>query len=308
MWSQSSQYTPLVFLVLPDVEILDLAGPLQAFSEVNAISPRYTISLVSTHTAVTSAQHVRLASLDPLEPVPPGSLVVVPGVKYAATQRTDRRVIRWLRNAYESGATLASICTGSFTLGEAGLLDGRRCTTHWSRVADLARRFPRAHVLDDRLFVRDDRIVSSAGIVSGIDLALSMIETRHGPLVASQVAREMVVYIRRDGAHRQSSIYLDFRAHMNPGVHRVQDWLIQNPQMKAPLESLAEIAGMSSRNLTRRFRESTGVSIKTYATRVRLELAHMLRSDPALSVEAIARRCGFSDARQLRRLWHSAVR
>ena len=296
----------MIFLVLPTVEILDLAGPLQAFTEANAVSPRYAIQMVSTRTEVDSAQGVRLSALEPLAPAFEDSLVVVPGIKYAATERSDRRVLRWLRDAYESGATIASVCTGSFIVGQTGLLNGRRCTTHWSRIKDLARRFPRARVLDDRLFVRDGRIVSSAGIVSGIDMALAIIEARHGPLVASQVAREMVVYIRRDGSQHQSSIYLDFRTHMNPGVHRVQDWLIQNPQTQASLEKLADISGMSARNLTRRFRQATGVSIKAYATRIRLELARTLRSDPTLSMEAIARRCGFSDARQLRRLWHAS--
>ena len=296
----------MIFLILPTVEILDLAGPLQTFAEANALSPRYAIQTVSTRNEVDSAQGVRLCALEPLTPVSEGSLVVVPGIKYAATEKTDPKVLRWLRDASKSGATIASVCTGSFILGQAGLLDGRRCTTHWSRIDDLARRFPRARVLGDRLFVRDGRIVSSAGIVSGIDMALAMIEAQHGPLVASQIAREMVVYIRRDGSQRQSSIYLDFRTHMNPGVHRVQDWLIQNPQTKASLEKLADISGMSARNLTRRFRQATGVSIRAYATRIRLEMARTLRSDPTLSMESIARRCGFSDARQLRRLWHAA--
>jgi transcriptional regulator GlxA family with amidase domain len=176
----------VIFLVLPTVEILDLAGPLQAFAEANALLPRYAIQTVSTHTEVQSAQGITLSALEPLAPASEGSLVVVPGIKYAATERTDRRVLRWLRDAYECGATIASVCTGSFILGQMGLLDGRRCTTHWSRINDLARRFPRARVLDDRLFVRDGRIVSSAGIVSGIDMALAMIEAQHGPLVASQ--------------------------------------------------------------------------------------------------------------------------
>ena len=94
-------------------------------------------------------------------------------------------------------------------------------------------------MLTDRLFVRDGRVVTSAGIASGIDMALALIEAQHGPLVASEVAREMVVYIRRDGAHRQTSIYLDFRTHLNPGIHRVQDFLIQNPQSKASLDRLS---------------------------------------------------------------------
>ncbi len=297
----------MIFLVQPTVEILDLAGPLQAFAEANALSARYAIQTVSTQTKVESAQGLTLSALEPLAPVSEDSLVVVPGIKYADTERVDSRVLRWLHDAYETGATIASVCTGAFILGQTGLLDGRRCTTHWSRINDLARRFPRARVLDDRLFVRDGRIVSSAGIVSGIDMALAMIEAQHGPLMASQVAREMVVYIRRDGSQRQTSIYLDFRTHMNPGVHRVQDWLIHNPQKKASLEKLAGISGMSSRNLTRLFRLATGVSIKAYATRIRLELARTLRGDPTLSMEAIARRCGFSDARQLRRLWREDV-
>ena len=294
----------MIFLVLPTVEILDLAGPLQAFHEVNALAPRYAIETVSTQEDVESAHGVRIAGLQPLAPADQNSLVIVPGLKYAATERVDRRVVRWLRNAYDSGATIASVCTGSFIIGQAGLLDGRRCTTHWSRIQDLARRFPKARVLDDRLFVRDGRVVSSAGIASGIDMALALIEAQHGALIASQVAREMVVYIRRDGSQHQSSIYLDFRTHVNPGVHRVQDWLIQHPQDKASLEKLAGISGMSPRNLTRLFRKTTGVSIKDYATRLRLELARTLRSDPTLSMEAIARRCGFSDGRQLRRLLH----
>ena len=296
----------MIFLALPDVEILDLAGPLQAFSEANALSPRYDVRTVSTHREVPTAQGVSLSGLLELEPVQAGSIVVIPGVKYAATQSAPAKVIRWIRDAYAAGATIASVCTGSFLLGDAGLLDGRRCTTHWSRVDDLARRFPKARVLTDRLFVRDGSVMTSAGIASGIDMALAMIEAGHGPLVASQIAREMVVYIRRDGAQRQTSIYLDFRTHLHPGVHRVQDWLIQNPQTNTPLEQLAAIGGMSTRNLTRLFRKATGVSIKAYMTRIRLELAQTLVRDPNLSMEAIARRCGFSGSRQLRRLRRSA--
>jgi transcriptional regulator GlxA family with amidase domain len=173
-------------------------------------------------------------------------------------------------------------------------------------VASLQRRFPRARVLADRLFVADGMIVTSAGIASGIDMALALIEQKHGPLLAAQVAREMVVYIRRDGSQEQTSVYLDFRTHLHPGVHKVQDWLMQNPSRAVTLDTLAEVGAMSRRNLTRLFRQATGISIVEYRTRIRLELARNLLQDPSLSVDGVARRCGFTDSRQLRRVWQTA--
>jgi transcriptional regulator GlxA family with amidase domain len=288
------------------VEILDLAGPLQAFGEANRPTTGYRTSVVSTQPRIHSAQGVWLADLEPLPEVGQGDIVVVPGMPYAATLRIDRAAIRWLKTAAASGAHISSVCTGSFALGEAGLLDGRRCTTHWSRLAYLQQRFPKARVLDNRLFVSDGPVTTSAGIASGIDMALHFIEQAHGPLLAAEVAREMVVYIRRDGAQEQQSIYLDYRTHLHPGVHRVQDFLTSHPDRKAPLGELAGVAGMSPRNLTRVFRQTTGISVKEFATRVRLELARTLLHDPTQTIEAIAQRCGFDSARQLRRLWQEA--
>lgn len=284
------------------MEILDLAGPLQAFHEAARSHP-IRIRICSNAREVASEQNLLLANVDPLPEAGEGDLIVVPGMPYAATRRIDRQVIRWLRGAADAGAHIASVCTGAFVLGEAGLLDGRRCTTHWTRIGELRRRFPKARVLDHRLFVTDDAITTSAGIASGIDMALALIERAMGPLAALDVAREMVVYIRRDGSHAQESVYLDYRTHLHPGIHRVQDELIRNPSRKLALAQLAKTAGMSARNLTRAFRQATGISVNNFATRVRLELAKTLIHDPALSVDAVARRCGFRSARQLRRLW-----
>ena len=119
-------------------------------------------------------------------------------------------------------------------------------------------------------------------------------------------AREMVVYIRRDGAQDQTSIYLDYRTHMHPGVHKVQDWLVQNPARAVSLEALADIGAMSRRNLTRLFRQATGITITAYRTRIRLELASSLLQDPTLPIDTVARRCGLTGARQLRRIWQEA--
>jgi transcriptional regulator GlxA family with amidase domain len=277
----------VIFVVLPQVEILDLAGPLQALAEAK----RYRTRVCSTSERIVSHHGVTLADLDPLpERVDENTLVI------------ERAVVRWLQRAASCGAHIASVCTGAFALGEAGLLDGRRCTTHWSRTAELARRFPRARVLTDRLFVADGPVTTSAGIASGIDMALAMIEQFDGPLVAAEVAREMVVYLRRDGAQGQASVYLDYRTHLDPGVHRVQDFIVREPATRTTLEQLAEIAGMSVRTLTRTFRRATGISINDFTTRVRVELARTLLNDPSLTLEAIAQRCGFATARQLRRV------
>lgn len=231
---------------------------------------------------------------------------MVPGFRMASLGQVEPGVLAWLREAHAVGAHVASICTGAFVLGRAGLLAGRQCTTHWTRVDDLRTGFPAARVLTNRLFVDDGPVTTSAGIASGIDMALSMVERRHGPLVAAAVAREMVVYLRRDGSHHQQSIYLDYRTHLHPGVHRVQDWLIAHPGEHATLEGLAQLAAMSPRNLTRAFRQATGISVQDFRTRLRLELARDLLHDPGMTIEAVAARCGFESARQLRRLWKEA--
>lgn len=287
--------------MLPEVEILDLAGPLQAFSEANGGSKRYRIRLCATRERIESHQGLTLAGLDPLpDDAGADALVVVPGMPYAATQQIERSVTRWLANAARAGAHIASVCTGAFALGEAGLLDEKKCTTHWSRTSELARRYPRARVLEDRLYVSDGNVTTSAGIASGIDMALAFIEQADGPLVAAEVAREMVVYLRRDGAQEQQSVYLDYRTHLHPGVHRVQDWIVRNPATRTTLDELANVAGMSARSLTRTFRGATGISVHGFMTRVRVELARTLLHDPGLTMEAVAQRCGLS-ARQLRR-------
>jgi transcriptional regulator GlxA family with amidase domain len=290
----------VIFVVLPEVEILDLAGPLQAFAEANRGRERYRVRVCSTRQKIRSHHGVVLADLEPLPDDASNAIVVVPGMPYAATLKIERTVTRWLAMAARAGAHVTSVCTGAFALGEAGLLDGRRCTTHWSRTSELQRRFPRARVLEDRLFVTDGNITTSAGIASGIDMALAFIEQADGPILAAEVAREMVVYLRRDGAQEQSSVYLDYRTHLHPGVHRVQDWIVRNPASKAKLDELAEIAGMSARSLTRTFRAATGISVHQFTTRVRLELARTLAHDPGMTMESVAQKSGFS-ARQLRR-------
>ncbi|HEY2748850.1 MAG TPA: DJ-1/PfpI family protein [Polyangia bacterium] len=292
----------VVVLLLPGVHLQDMAGPVQVLYEAAQLGGDYRLRFCSVERRVRTAQGLMLAELEPLPAPRPGDLVLVPGTASAAL---DRLVVprAWLRAAHQAGARVASICSGAFALGRAGLLDGRGCTTHWKLLDRLQRERPRARVLGSRLFVDDGGVITSAGVASGIDMALALVELDHGPQLVARVAREMVVYLRRAGEHDQLSIYVDHRAHLHPGVHRVQDHLVAHPDGNPSLAELGRIAGMSARNLARVFRRATALTPKQFGAKVKLQVARDLADDPERTVEAIAQSCGFADGRQLRRLW-----
>ena len=292
----------LLFLVLPEVHLLDLAGPVQAFWEANALGADYTLVFCGPRAAARSAQGLVLQDLDPLPEPAAGDRVIVAGTDTTKLGRLEAPA-EWLRSAAGAGTEICSICSGAFVLAQAGLLDGRACTTHWKVSERLRHEYPAARVQENRLFVRDRSVVTSAGVVSGIDTALWLIEGDYGPVVAARTAREMVVYLRRDPNTTQSSIYLEHRTHLNDGVHRVQDWLIAHPEERPTLHQLAEIARMSPRHLTRVFKQSTGTTLKDYSNRLKLTVAENLMRNPSAAVATVASRCGFDDPRQLRRIW-----
>ena len=251
---------------------------------------------------VRGAQGFLLGGVEELPDVESNDWILVPGTESARLDTLEVPV-EWLRRAAAMAARVSSVCSGAFALARAGVLEGRLCTTHWKVTSRLREWSPTARVLENRLFVRDGNVVTSAGEASGIDMALALIQEDYGPALAAKVAREMVVYLRRSGESAQGSIYLQHRDHTHPRVHRVQDWIAENPDRRATLEFLAEVAAVSPRHLTRIFREATGVTLVTFARKVKLEVARSLAENPALSLEAIAGQCGFEDARQLRRLW-----
>jgi transcriptional regulator GlxA family with amidase domain len=301
----------VVFLIAERVELFDLAGPLQVFHEANALGADYRTLFAAASRSLASEQGVTLANLRRLPRIGGDDLVVVPGSR--ALREDGRRgapdqseLVAWIREAHQHGATIASVCVGAFLLGRAGLLDGRQCTTHWRHVDELRQRFPRAHVLADRLYVRDGSIVTSAGIASGVDMALALVEAHAGPRVAAAVAREMVVHVRRPGGDAQLNAFLGQRDHLDSAVHQVQDWMINHPSERLTLDELAGVAQLSRRHLSRTFRAATGLSIAQYHLRIRLEHARTLLPNRTLTVEAIAQRCGLSDARHLRRAWKAA--
>ena len=205
-----------VFVYFPKCEVLDFAGPLQALHEANAFTDgAYEIVHCGSSASVQSAQGLILASLLPLPEPRSTDIIFVPGYPVGSS-RPPKQLDRWLKACYAAGAQILSTCTGAFILARAGLLEGRYCTTHWKRTGELQAAFPRVNVLTGHLFVREDRITTSAGITAGIDMTLDFIEREHGAAVSANVARELVVYLRRDGMQKQESIYLAYRSHIDP--------------------------------------------------------------------------------------------
>ena len=296
--------TRVVFLLVPGVHLLDLAGPAQVFSSAADLVGGYALSYVGDADTVPSHQGVPLGASTELPPLDADDLVFVPGwrsPKIAGTGHLSERALAWLRAHHDAGGTVASVCAGADALGRAGLLEGRRCTTHHELQEELERRYPRAQVVRDVLFVEDHRVVTSAGIASGIDLALHLIAVRHGPSTAAAIARTMVIYARRNGDDQQASVLLRYRSHINETVHRIQDVIESRLADRLSLAELAAHAGCSERTVTRLFGRATGMTPLKYQQALRVERAEHLIGQGA-TVETAARNVGFEDARMLRRL------
>ncbi|MFI0865287.1 GlxA family transcriptional regulator [Streptomyces smyrnaeus] len=303
--------THVVLVLTAGVHLLDLAGPAQVFSTAAEFGRPYRLSYVGDQERVDSAQGLPLSARTEWPPdLGPDDLLVVPG--WRCPRRTpgppftDRTLAR-IAAHHAAGGTVASVCSGAQALGEAGLLDGRRCTTHHELQDSLARRFPRAKVVRDVLFTTDDRVVTSAGIASGIDLSLHLLAARHGPAPAAQVARSMVVYARRNGDEPQASAVLRYRSHLNDTVHRIQDLIDTRFAEPLTLDQLAATADVSPRTLTRLFTRATGgLTPLRYQQTLRLERAEHLISHGA-TTETAAHEVGFTDPRMLRRLRSRAL-
>lgn len=296
--------TRVVFLLVPGVHLLDLAGPAQVFSSAADLVGGYALSYVGDSDSVLSHQGVPLGTSSELPSLGVHDLVFVPGwrsPRIVGSGPLSTRALAWLRTHHDNGGTVASVCAGADALGRAGLLDGHRCTTHHELQDELEQRYPAARVVRDVLFVEDNRVVTSAGIASGIDLALHLVAVRHGPTVAAAIARTMVVYARRNGDDQQASVLLRHRSHINETVHRIQDVIESRLTDRLSLAELATLAGCSERTVTRLFGRATGMTPLKYQQALRVERAEHLIGQGA-TVESAARNVGFEDARMLRRL------
>jgi transcriptional regulator GlxA family with amidase domain len=294
----------VVFLLAARLHLLDLAGPAQAFSTAADLGADYTLHYVGEREDIITTQGVPLRACLDWPALGADDLIVVPGWR-PPEQSTHPgfadQTLRHLQAHHRSGGTVASICAGAFALARAGLLDHRRCTTHHELQDDLASHYPATTVVRDVLYVTDERVVTSAGIASGIDLALHLLTLRHGPGFSARVARAMVVYARRNGDEQQAGAMLRYRGHISDVVHRVQDIIDAHFTRRVPLAELAAAGGVSERTLTRAFARAAGLTPLRYQQLLRLEHAEQLIKQ-GVTVEAAARTVGFEDARMLRRL------
>jgi len=298
----------MAFIIPPTVELLDLAGPVQVFTEAKVYGFEVAMEYYTYSEGPVSTAGLGFGKLENYKSakLKEGDFVFVPGMDNEYVNsfsfKAEREFFSWLKECSDRNVTVCSICTGAFALGHAGLLKDTECTTHWRRVKALQTQFPQSKVIVDILFIKSNNVYTSAGISAGIDLALAILEDLKGPLFTHKVARGLVVYHRRSGRHKQQSIYLDYRNHINPQVHEVQDYLIDNLSRENDIETLASLVNMSPRNLSRIFKEKTGSTILEYLTKLRREYASTMLNNPEYTIEYIASKCGFKTARQLQRI------
>nr|WP_318383524.1 helix-turn-helix domain-containing protein [uncultured Enterobacter sp.] len=293
------------FVMLPGVLSLDMTGPAETFA---LAGDAFRLHYIGPDTDVPTSIGLTMGNIAPLpDTLPEGSLLVIPGVwdskRFFATPQAEQ-VRHWLMRQqpliHSQKIMLMCVCSGSLLAAKAGLMHGVQCTTHHEVIARLKAAEPAALVKENRIFIEDRSIWTSAGITSGIDLTLHLINRLCGPEVALSVAREMVVWFRRSGDDPQLSPWLRYRNHLHPAVHRAQDALTAEPQKPWPLVDIARRAHVSPRHLTRLFQQHLGISVRDYLEQLRLAVADQWLVQ-GRGVEQAALAAGFSSPRQLHR-------
>lgn len=311
------RHQAVVVVLPPRTLLLDVAGPLEVLRSANLVPDPtllFDVQLVAARPNVCSSSGLQLTSLLPLpQVVPANTLVLLIGsverVQFAPPSAPAQDVldecalVDWLKATIRPEHTLITVCSGALLAARAGLLDGHDCTTHHTLCDTLKRLAPRARVLENRLYVEDRRRLSSAGVTAGTDLLLHLVQCLAGADVAARIARELVLYLRRDGADPQLSPWLAGRNHLHAAVHRVQDAVLAAPTREWPLATLAQLAHTSPRHLSRLFNEHVGMHLPDWLNALRVERARTLLERSDLGLEQVAERAGFGSARQLRRAW-----
>lgn len=295
----------VVLVVFPGLQGLDLMGPLEVFADANdeLRRPAYRLTVaaveageVRTSSGVGITADVALADVT----APVDTLLVVGGDgTYQAI--VDEPLVREVARLAAGARRITSVCSGAFILAQAGLLDGRRATTHWRACDLLARSFPRVTVEPDPIFVRDGNVYTSAGVTAGMDLALALVEDDHGRDIALAIARRLVLFLRRPANQSQFSAPLNAQMAERDGLREAQRHVVEHPELDCSVAALARIAAMSERNFTRCFTVEVGLTPARYVERIRVETARRLLEDTDEGVDAVAAACGFGTAETMRR-------
>ncbi|MFI9340742.1 GlxA family transcriptional regulator [Streptomyces sp. NPDC052773] len=301
-----AQRTVLV-VVFDDVQSLDVTGPVEVFTGAERRTPgSYRIRTASLDGGpVRTSSGLTLVPDEVLADSAGPHTLLVPGGP--GTRAPDPRLIDWLRRTGPRAERLVSVCTGAVLLAAAGLLDGRRATTHWAFCDTLARNHPAVEVDPDPIYVRDGNVATSAGVTSGIDLALALVEEDLGRDTALTVARHLVVFLRRPGNQAQFSAQLAAQTARREPLRDVQQWITEHPAADLSVEALAARARLSPRHFARAFRAETGTTPGRYVDRVRLEHARRLLEDTTDGVEEISRASGYGTPEAMRRAFVRAL-
>ena len=304
---RTAQARAVEIVVFPGVQILDLTGPVQVFMSANDAAAAageplpYALRVVAMQGArVTASSGIELGTQalpSPEEPVDTLMIAGGPGVSAACG---DAVLVDWLRARVGRARRVASVCTGAFLLAATGALDGRRATTHWSYCAELAQTHPTIQVEPDPIFVRDGAFWTSAGVTSGIDLALALVEEDMGREVALAVARYLVVFLKRPGGQAQYSAALSLQV-ADDRFGDLNRWIAAHLTQDLTLSRLAEQAAMSERSFSRHYRDATGMTPAHAVERLRVDEARRLLLETRLPIKRIAQRCGFASEETLRR-------
>jgi transcriptional regulator GlxA family with amidase domain len=299
----------IIMLSVPPAQGVDVIGPLEAFGiasrKLEETSGRcgYQTELVTNATdlALATSSGVKILAHRHYQQVKGkfDTLVIAGGAGTRGPR--DPALLDWLRRTATQTRRVCSICTGALLLADAGLLDGKRATTHWRFVDSFARRHPAVSWDPNPIFVRDGSIYTSAGISAGMDLSLALIEEDYGSALALDVARHMVIFLRRPGSQAQFSVALAAQAAERRSLQELQVWIAENLGKKLSVEALAARAAMSTRNFARVFARELGKTPARYVEQARIEAARTQLATTDDNLEQIASRCGFSSAELLRR-------
>jgi transcriptional regulator GlxA family with amidase domain len=311
----SDQPRPIHILAFPNVQLLDVSGPLQVFASANVqmqengqAAPYSPIVIAQQDGSIVSSAGLGLHT-HPL-PKTPSDTLIVAGGRGVHIALQDPQLLQWVRQQAGSARRVASVCTGAFMLAEAGVLDGHRVVTHWDSCDELARRYPALHVDPEPIFINEDSLWTSAGVTAGIDLALALVETDLGRNIALAVARDLVVFLKRPGGQSQFSTALSMQHATRSQDSRFGDlhaWILDNLASDLSVATLAAQVGMSERSFVRHYRAHTGNTPARAIEQLRVEAARRLLGDSALPIKRIADRCGFGTEETLRRSFLRAV-
>ncbi|HMZ95100.1 MAG TPA: DJ-1/PfpI family protein [Chitinophagales bacterium] len=301
--------TKNIAIYLPKgANLYDLGSILQVFTEAKEYGLDINIVVCSDTKNVDSAYSISINNVEPLQKIKKIKFdflfITSTNIQNILnnTLQITPEFSEWVHTLYKNSTTIISVCNASFILGNIGLLDAIKCTTHWKRTDLLKEKFPKAIIQEDILFTVHNNIITSAGSASGVDLALHIIAKITDNTFAHKIAREMVVYNRRSGEHPQESDYLKHRHHLHKGIHKAQDFIDRNIDKKIYLHQLTDVANMSERNFCRVFKREVSLTVFEYINKVRKEKILNLLESTEFSKQQIANKVGLESERHLHRI------